>query len=190
MKLHIKKEMLKVVPGTATTSCKGNVRVCSLMGFPSNHQKLKTFAGEQEATELLVHLVGFMLVWVQKIRAHTSFERRRTGWKQRGACSASSTVIWTSGGRLPKKSAGAVWLLYSLGPPARCPFTVSFLGEGSPKIDHRKKGTVIVTSLLDDLIAIFILGELQFHSFQKSESFQETIKTQGKQPVSLYLESP
>ena len=29
-----------------------------------------------------------------------------------------------------------------LGPPARCPFTVSFLGKGSPtKIDNRKKGT-------------------------------------------------
>ena len=36
--------------------------------------------------------------------------------------------------------------------PARCPFTVSFLGEGPPtKIDHRKKGTLILTFLLDDL---------------------------------------
>ena len=36
--------------------------------------------------------------------------------------------------------------------PAGCPFTVSFLGEGSPsKIDDGKKGTLILTSLLEDL---------------------------------------
>ena len=40
-----------------------------------------------------------------------------------------------------------------LGPPARCPFTVAFLGEGCPtKIDYRKKvGTLILASLLEDL---------------------------------------
>ena len=33
-----------------------------------------------------------------------------------------------------------------------CPFTVSFLGEGSPtKISYGKKGTLILTSLLEDL---------------------------------------
>ena len=32
-------------------------------------------------------------------------------------------------------------------------FTVSFLGEGSPtKVDYRKKGTLILTSLLEDLV--------------------------------------
>ena len=40
-----------------------------------------------------------------------------------------------------------------LAPPARCPFTVSFFGwEGNPtKIDYRKKGTLILASLLEDL---------------------------------------
>ena len=38
----------------------------------------------------------------------------------------------------------AFWLL---GPPARCPFSPTFFGEGSPtKIDHRKKGALILTS--------------------------------------------
>ena len=42
-----------------------------------------------------------------------------------------------------------------LGPPARCPFTVSFLREGSPtKIDYRKKGTFILSSLLEDLVEL------------------------------------
>ena len=37
-----------------------------------------------------------------------------------------------------------------------CPFTVSFLGGGEPptKIDYRKKGTLILTSLLEDLVGI------------------------------------
>ena len=47
---------------------------------------------------------------------------------------------------------------YSLGFPV--PFyrvTVSFLGEGSPTtiIDYRKKGTLILTSLLEDRVAVF-----------------------------------
>ena len=42
--------------------------------------------------------------------------------------------------------------LLKLGPPARCPVTVS-LGEDSPtKIDYRKKGTLIRTSLLENLV--------------------------------------
>ena len=43
--------------------------------------------------------------------------------------------------------------VWQLGPPARCPFTVSFFGEASPtKIDFKKKvGTLIPTSLLEDL---------------------------------------
>ena len=49
-----------------------------------------------------------------------------------------------------------------LGPPARCPFTVSFLGEGSPTtIDYRKKGTLILNSPLEDLV--FVPGLLLFH---------------------------
>ena len=38
---------------------------------------------------------------------------------------------------------------FQLGPPA-VPFYL--LGEGSPKIDYRKKGTLILTSLLEDLV--------------------------------------
>ena len=39
-----------------------------------------------------------------------------------------------------------------LGRPARCPLTVSFLAEGFPtKIDYRRKGTLILTYLLEDL---------------------------------------
>ena len=39
------------------------------------------------------------------------------------------------------------------GPPTRCPFSPSYSGwEGSPsKIDYRKKGSRILTSLLEDL---------------------------------------
>ena len=42
----------------------------------------------------------------------------------------------------------------SLGPPARCPLTVSFLGEGSPtRTGYRERvGTRILTSLLEDLV--------------------------------------
>ena len=44
--------------------------------------------------------------------------------------------------------------LPSLGPPV-VPFC-RFLGEGSPtKIDGRKKGTLILTSLLEDLVGHF-----------------------------------
>ena len=38
-------------------------------------------------------------------------------------------------------------------PPTRCPLTVSFLGQGSPtEIDHGKRATLILTSLLEDLV--------------------------------------
>ena len=38
-------------------------------------------------------------------------------------------------------------------------FTVSFLEEGSPtKIDYRKKGTLILTSLLEDLVGPGVVG--------------------------------
>ena len=49
-------------------------------------------------------------------------------------------------------SGGAVLFFGTrLGPPARCPFSIS-LGEGSPtQIDYRKKGTLILTSLLENL---------------------------------------
>ena len=40
------------------------------------------------------------------------------------------------------------------------PFTVSFLGEGSPtKIDYRKKGTLILTALLDLGLRLKITGD-------------------------------
>ena len=43
-----------------------------------------------------------------------------------------------------------------LGPPTRCPFLPIFFGEGSPtKIDYRNKsGTLILTSLLEDLVLL------------------------------------
>ena len=46
-------------------------------------------------------------------------------------------------------SEGYPWL----GPPGSCPFTVSFLGKGSPtKIDYKQKGTLVLwSSLLEDL---------------------------------------
>ena len=41
-------------------------------------------------------------------------------------------------------------MVQQLGPPARCPVNL-FLGEGSPtKMDKRKRGTLILTSLLED----------------------------------------
>ena len=44
-----------------------------------------------------------------------------------------------------------------LGPPARCPWSHFFFGwEGSPtKIDYREKGTLIPTSLLEDLVSLW-----------------------------------
>ena len=44
-------------------------------------------------------------------------------------------------------------------PPARCPFTISFLGEGSPtKKRLQKKGkTLVLTSLLEDLVHLSLL---------------------------------
>ena len=79
------------------------------------------------------------------------------------ACNCSSQM--PLGGRLPeKKEIGmktAQWLIESLGSILiwACEFTRSpnsalllFFGEGSPtKIDYRKKGTLILTSLLEDL---------------------------------------
>ena len=49
--------------------------------------------------------------------------------------------------------------LIALGPPARCPLT-NFVGwEGSPtQIDYRKKGTLILTSLLEDLGLCLLTG--------------------------------
>ena len=43
--------------------------------------------------------------------------------------------------------------LCQLGSPARCPLTNFFGWEGSPtKIDYRKKGTLILASLLEGLV--------------------------------------
>ena len=56
-----------------------------------------------------------------------------------------------------KSASGSVGLAKSFhaqqpGPPGLRPFTVSFLGEGSPtKLDYRKQGTLILTSPLEDL---------------------------------------
>ena len=48
---------------------------------------------------------------------------------------------------------------YSTGSPSNwCPFTVSFLGEGSlTRIDYRKRiGTLILTALLEDLVHLVV----------------------------------
>ena len=50
---------------------------------------------------------------------------------------------------------GVVHLTPWLDPQLSAPFTVSFFGEGSPtKIVYLKKGTRILTSLLEDLVAL------------------------------------
>ena len=63
-------------------------------------------------------------------------------------------------GDLPRTCMVA-WTLY-LGPHSNWyPFTVSFFGEGSPtKIDKRKKGTLILTSLLEDLGISKVAGSI------------------------------
>ena len=44
---------------------------------------------------------------------------------------------------------------HQLGPPARCPLSSVFGWEGFPtKIDYRKGGTLILTSLLEDLARV------------------------------------
>ena len=56
--------------------------------------------------------------------------------------------------------------------PSVVPF-YPFLGEGSPtKIDHRKKGTLILTSLLEDLASaqIFLLLVQRATTFPESSS--------------------
>ena len=53
--------------------------------------------------------------------------------------------------------------MLKLGNPARCPFTVSFFGweDSATKIDYRKKGTLILTSLLEDLVMLVSWGLVQ-----------------------------
>ena len=36
--------------------------------------------------------------------------------------------------------------------PWKCPFTISVLGQGSPKKDRKREGTLILSSLLEDLV--------------------------------------
>ena len=51
-----------------------------------------------------------------------------------------------------------------LGPPV-VPFSTPFLREGSPtKIDYRKKGTLILASLLEDLVLLPVL-DLHWQSY-------------------------
>ena len=72
-----------------------------------------------------------------------------------------------------------------LGPPGSCPFAVSFWGEGSPtEIDCRKKGTLILTSLLEDLV-----GGSCFSSVVESPCFPrrrlKLFRGQHVEPVGL-----
>ena len=69
--------------------------------------------------------------------------------------------LWWSvglGGKSAFEVAGSFLFLSfaKLGPPARCPFN-PFLG--SPQIDYGQKGTLILTSLLEDL-GLFGAGEV------------------------------
>ena len=51
------------------------------------------------------------------------------------------------------------------------PFYQSFFGEGSPtKINYRKKGSLILTSLLEDLVVIlgWTWQAMSFEKFSKS----------------------
>ena len=53
--------------------------------------------------------------------------------------------------KMPKSRLAPLSTFSYAGPPV-VPFLTPFLGEGSPtKIDYRKKGTVILISLLEDL---------------------------------------
>ena len=59
-------------------------------------------------------------------------------------------------------------LVMCLGPPARCPLFYPFFGRGcSPtKIDYREKGTLILTSLLENLVVqvVFLRGIFALYS--------------------------
>ena len=50
-----------------------------------------------------------------------------------------------------------------LGPPARCPLLPTFLGEGSPKIDYRKKLVPLFYPLYLGFMSPFWVGEEQNH---------------------------
>ena len=69
-----------------------------------------------------------------------------------------------------------------LGPPVVRPFTVSSLGEGSPtKIDDRKKGTLILTTLLEDLGRVSLLTQ----PTKKGCPFSRPGSAQGVEPPGL-----
>ena len=62
-------------------------------------------------------------------------------------------------GSYPRCPVATAFFVFLLGPPV-VPF-YPFLGEGSPtKIDYRKKGTLILTSLLEDLVWESVAGQL------------------------------
>ena len=53
-------------------------------------------------------------------------------------------------------------------------FLTSFLaGKGAPKIDYRKRGTLILTSLLEDLVVV-VLWETWHFSGKQSMNSRET----------------
>ena len=79
-----------------------------------------------------------------------------------------------------KSSIGSTCLFCSnvflLGPSAKWPFTVSCLGEGSPtEIDYEKKGILILTSLLEDLVyfPLLVLQGIDFTTGHMFNVFQE-----------------
>ena len=66
--------------------------------------------------------------------------------KQAGFATHSRSISWASVtfGGLDR---------FSLGPPARCPFSPTFfVGRAPTKISYRKKGSLILTSPLEDLV--------------------------------------
>ena len=88
---------------------------------------------------------------VQRLNACSRTARLRAGLSplKLGAEELRESRGGSSGQR--SVSSWAVDLTFS-GSPSIVPFLTPFSGEGSPaKIDHRKKGTLILTSLLEDL---------------------------------------
>ena len=125
-----------------------------------------------------------------------------------GLCHSENTTRSTKGGQLgfageqleePEKAILAKSLLAlreweqvllnessSRSPSNWCPFTVSFFWEGSPtKIDYRQKGTLSLTSLLEDLVFVLGTNEAQGLSLFGDGNYGEQTRV-----VATFRESP
>ena len=62
-----------------------------------------------------------------------------------------------------------------------------FLGEGSPnKIDYRKKGTLILTSLLEDPV-VYVQARHQSRSIGRFQLLSESCKGMRRAPIETEL---